>query len=386
MSEILPLISAVAAMFFFWGVDMIIKGWNDKSNYTCTLFGAITLFWFLCIMKDIVCILLDLGYVEMQFSIVLDIFSIPLTSLYVFEIVKPGWGTRKRYLKILLPWFIVTLAYGVFFFLLPAATPWIFYLVIAASVAYIIFMLRFVYINQRRYQHLIENNLSFDENINIRWINVMKYAFFWDCITFFLTVFFDTAAMNAIYYISIAFSWWILHYFTCRQKKIPLDEENILDEENLGESPFLEEDSGNNPDAHTERMNEIGERIERIMERNNLYLQPNLTLPDLASAIGSNKTYVYQYLKQMRNTSFSDYINSLRLERKAIPLMKESVENAIGKGIHELTVNEIAFQSGFQSLSTFRRAFQKFMGCNATSYLKDLRKQVKSGKNHQAKP
>lgn len=386
MSEILPLISAVASLFFFWGVDMIIKGWNDKSNYTCTLFGAITLFWFLCILKDIGCIILDLGYLEMQFSIVLDIFSIPLTSLYVFEIVKPGWGTRRRYLKILLPWVSATLVYGVCFFIFPTATPWIFYLAITASVAYIIFILRFVDVNQKRYQHLIENNLSFDENINIRWINVMKYTFFWDCIAFFLTVFFDTTIMNAIYYLSIAFSWWILHFFTCRQKKIPLDEKNILDEENLDIPLFHEEGCENNQDTHTERMNEIGERIERVMEKKRLYLQPNLTLPDLASAIGSNKTYVYLYLKQMRNTSFSNYINSLRLEKKAIPLMKESVNNSIGKGVRELTVNEIAFESGFQSLSTFRRAFQKLMGCNATSYLKDLRKQAKLGESNQAKP
>lgn len=377
MNEILPFIAAVAALFFFWGIDLAFRCRNKNSHRACQLLCIITLFWFLCIVKDILGVLLNFNDSLEQLSVSIDILTIPLTSFYVFEITCPGWGNRKRYFQVLAPWIILVGFYMISFHFFAAATDFLFYLLTGTAIGYVLFMLRFVYIHKKRYQQLIENNLSFDENISIRWIDIVKYAFLWDCIIFFLCTVFPLPWTNIIYYTSISISWWILYHFTCRQEKIPIDEENLLDENKL-ETMEPEESIPDSQESspHSERLNEIGERMDRIMEKEKLYLQPNLTLPDLASAIASNKTYVYQYLKQSRNLSFSDYINSLRIERKAIPLMRLSVEKSFQKGIPELSVNEIAFESGFQSLSTFRRAFLKVTGCNASVYIKNLRKQA----------
>lgn len=111
----------------------------------------------------------------------------------------------------------------------------------------------------------------------------------------------------------------------------------------------------------------VGKKIESLMREKKAYLKPDLTLDELSSTIGSNKTYVYRYLKQEKHASFSDYINQLRIEKKALPLLKENPGNSA------LTIQDIAFLSGFQSISTFRRAFLKHTGMTASSFINRLK-------------
>ena len=59
------------------------------------------------------------------------------------------------------------------------------------------------------------------------------------------------------------------------------------------------------------------------MDEQRLYLNKNLTLADLAQALNTNRTYVSQYLSQVRGQTFYDYINQLRIQQVSIPLLKE---------------------------------------------------------------
>jgi len=63
------------------------------------------------------------------------------------------------------------------------------------------------------------------------------------------------------------------------------------------------------------------------------------------------------------NTTFYDYINSLRIEEQSLTLMREHPD---------YTLERIATESGFQSLSTFRRAFLKEKGVTPSEYRKKL--------------
>ena len=58
-------------------------------------------------------------------------------------------------------------------------------------------------------------------------------------------------------------------------------------------------------------------------------------------------------------TPFYDYINAMRINKKSVPLMQEHPE---------YTLDYVAQQSGFNSLSTFRRAFRKYTGTTPGCY------------------
>ena len=96
------------------------------------------------------------------------------------------------------------------------------------------------------------------------------------------------------------------------------------------------------------------------MDEQQLYLNSNLTLQDLAQALNTNRTYMSNYLSQVRGQSFYDFINQLRIERVSLPMMREHPEYKL---------EHVAKESGFASISTFRRAFIKLTGQTPSLYV-----------------
>lgn len=95
------------------------------------------------------------------------------------------------------------------------------------------------------------------------------------------------------------------------------------------------------------------EDLRKAMDEKELYLDPNLTLQLLAIAIGTNRTYLSRYLSEVKGTNFYDYINQQRIFQKSIPLLADE---------NKYTLDYVALKSGFNSLSTFQRAFRKYKG------------------------
>ena len=77
-----------------------------------------------------------------------------------------------------------------------------------------------------------------------------------------------------------------------------------------------------------------------------------------AFLIGVATTFFTIFALRMKMT-FYNYINKLRIERAAIPLMREHPE---------YKYEYIASESGFSSISTFRRAFVKVTGRTPSQY------------------
>jgi YesN/AraC family two-component response regulator len=99
--------------------------------------------------------------------------------------------------------------------------------------------------------------------------------------------------------------------------------------------------------------NGLRQRIEKLMHDEQLYLQPNLKISDLAQQLGSNRNYIYNAINVEMGLSFSDYVNGMRVEH-AQQLMRQQPD---------LLLSEVAVNSGFSSTVSFYRAFKKFAGC-----------------------
>ena len=76
--------------------------------------------------------------------------------------------------------------------------------------------------------------------------------------------------------------------------------------------PETETNTTNNINAYQE----ISDLLREHCEQKQLYLQHNLTLQQLATAIGTNRTYLSAYFNE-RNESYNSYINRLRVEHFA---------------------------------------------------------------------
>lgn len=87
-----------------------------------------------------------------------------------------------------------------------------------------------------------------------------------------------------------------------------------------------------------------------LVSEEELYLDPKLSIGDVASRLGSNYTYLSSAINSHWGSGFVDYLNTLRIKR-ACDLMLEP-EN------FTLSFDQIAERCGFQSTRTFYRQFK----------------------------
>lgn len=104
----------------------------------------------------------------------------------------------------------------------------------------------------------------------------------------------------------------------------------------------------------------IVEKLIQLMDRDRLYLQPELNLHELAQHLQINAALLSSTINQVFTQNFNDYINTLRIE-EFIRLFKED------KNKH-FTMLSIAFDSGFNSKATFNRAFKKLKKMSPKEY------------------
>ena len=98
-----------------------------------------------------------------------------------------------------------------------------------------------------------------------------------------------------------------------------------------------------------------------------LYLQHDLTVFQLAQAVGINRLYLSHYFSRQGMT-YNAYINDLRINH-FISLYREA--NAAGQSI---TAQELARDSGYRSYSTFSLAFKQRMGQSVTAWMRETAK------------
>ena len=103
--------------------------------------------------------------------------------------------------------------------------------------------------------------------------------------------------------------------------------------------------------------------LKRHCEEPQLYLQYDITISQLATLIGINRTYLSKYFAS-QGITYNAYINRLRIQH-FVNLYQEAVAN------HQpVTAQQLAYQSGFRSYNTFSVAFKKELGMTATEWMR----------------
>lgn len=113
-----------------------------------------------------------------------------------------------------------------------------------------------------------------------------------------------------------------------------------------------------------EKSNEIRNSLIRYMTEEKPFLNPELKQADVAAVLNFSVHEISQVLNTQIQLNFSDFINSYRIEE-----VKERI--ASGK-YTRYTVSAIAEQCGFNSKTTFYRAFKKSMGVSPSEYFKEV--------------
>jgi len=104
------------------------------------------------------------------------------------------------------------------------------------------------------------------------------------------------------------------------------------------------------------------QKMSALMEKDQVYLNNELSLQELATLLKVPKHYLTQVLNVRMKQGYHNYINSLRVEH-ACQLMRSANNGSL---------QEIAMNSGFNSTVTFNRAFKTFKQMSPSEYVAGL--------------
>lgn len=113
------------------------------------------------------------------------------------------------------------------------------------------------------------------------------------------------------------------------------------------------------------RSKELFERLNVLMNEEEIFRNPLLTREDVIERLDTNSTYLTQAIKDNAEMNYSQYINSFRV---AAALKSLSALNKT-----EIPIKTIAEEAGFNSLTTFYKVFQQAVGISPSAYRKSLK-------------
>ena len=333
------LIGVSTAFFAIFAIHILF--FRKKRTRFQTVLGWIMAIWAVWNLKDVIITFPGMYRDEvLDWIMMIDGWSALTYTVFVFDVVMPGWVTLRKLFYLSLPFVIFTLLYII------EPAQWVIY-------AYAVFLWCFAwaivgigYVKMKHQLSYVRKNYSNIDDIDVSWLKPVFFFAIASQLSWLFASLYATVTTDIIYYVLTILLWLMVLRYSWNFCPVAVEQEQ--------EQP---------QNIHRNPSSAIVEGVlERIVEEQQLYLVKNLTLTDLAEAMGTNRTYVSNYLSQVRGQTFYDYINQIRIEKKSVPLLREHPE---------YTLDYVANESGFASISTFRRAFLKLTGKTPRQFITD---------------
>ncbi|MDL2240886.1 helix-turn-helix transcriptional regulator [Bacteroidales bacterium OttesenSCG-928-K22] len=101
-------------------------------------------------------------------------------------------------------------------------------------------------------------------------------------------------------------------------------------------------------------------KLEQLMQEKMLFLNPDISREEIAKELNTNDFYLRAAIKAATELSFGAYIHRLQLEY--------AKDLLVSNNSNSRAVKDIAYSSGFNSLTTFNRLFKEVYGLSAGEF------------------
>jgi AraC-like DNA-binding protein len=212
-----------------------------------------------------------------------------------------------------------------------------------------------------RHERQLKNNLSNIDLVRLRWVKFMLYGYMLLIMIpvtkilsdYFLWFEFENADIAATLY--VAFWIFAISYFWMQEPVVFSRVPDLAQEARYSSSALTEEKSL-----------DLLTRLQNIMKEKKPFLNPSLTLSDLAMQLSARPHYLSQVINERLGLCFFDFVNQYRVEE-----FKRLFHN---KSMQSFTILAIAFETGFNNKVSFNKAFKKFTGLTPSGYLNKISK------------
>lgn len=334
---------------------------------------------------------------EEQYASSIDLLTLPMYAIVLVEACRPLWMNWSRAFCFYIPFVVLMVAFWVH------PVPLAYYAMHFAAILCAVLIALWALRELPRFERALKEEYSYAEYINLHWLRGVILLFF--CLLMLWV--YDSMASGVRYdniFLFNSLVMWIAACFCFYRQSVVINavksyfvepsEDNAETNLDAAENDLdkatahLEaaEADLNAPHAHTqpesvaETMVEpqpvaeqpvepepeelklqqeaaFAERMYLLFEKEHVYLNPRLRLSELAMVLGTNRTYLSQYFNQNCESTFYDFVNDYRIHHAK--LLLHSTDD---------TLETIAMNSGFNSLSTFRRAFVQREGMSPIEF------------------
>jgi AraC-like DNA-binding protein len=207
-----------------------------------------------------------------------------------------------------------------------------------------------------RYRAAIKNTMSTVERFNLSWLAAVLFGFLghWTLDTAYYTALHisrrPSVILLAVSMLMLLIFAQILVTRSLRQPMAPAGLEARPKYQGSGLTEFLTREYLSN--------------LHRVMDEQKPYLDPLLTLPQLARRAHIPPRYLSQILNESLGQNFFDFINWHRIEESKRLLREGSKAGS--------TVLQVLLEAGFNSKSAFNSAFKRHTGMTPTSFIRTL--------------
>lgn len=334
---------------------------------------------------------------EEQYASSIDLLTLPMYAIVLVEACRPLWMNWSRAFCFYIPFVVLMVAFWVH------PVPLAYYAMHFAAILCAVFILLWALRELPRFERALKEEYSYAEYINLHWLRGVILLFF--CLLMLWV--YDSMASGVRYdniFLFNSLVMWIAACFCFYRQSVVINavksyfvepsEDNAETNLDAAEADLdkatahLEaaEADQNAPHVHTQPENvaetvvepqpvaeqpvepepeelklqqeaAFAERMYLLFEKEHVYLNPRLRLSELATLLGTNRTYLSQYFNQNCESTFYDFVNDYRIHHAK--LLLHSTDD---------TLETIAMNSGFNSLSTFRRAFVQREGMSPIEF------------------
>lgn len=334
---------------------------------------------------------------EEQYASSIDLLTLPMYAIVLVEACRPLWMNWSRAFCFYIPFVVLMVAFWVH------PVPLAYHAMHFAAILCAVFILLWALRELPRFERALKEEYSYAEYINLHWLRGVILLFF--CLLMLWV--YDSMASGVRYdniFLFNSLVMWIAACFCFYRQSVVINavksyfvepsednaETNLDAAENDLDKAMVHLEAAetdlNAPHAHTQPESvaetvaepqpvaeqpvepepeelklqqeaAFAERMYLLFEKEHVYLNPRLRLSELAMLLGTNRTYLSQYFNQNCESTFYDFVNDYRIHHAK--LLLHSTDD---------TLETIAMNSGFNSLSTFRRAFVQREGMSPIEF------------------
>lgn len=334
---------------------------------------------------------------EEQYASSIDLLTLPMYAIVLVEACRPLWMNWSRAFCFYIPFVVLMVAFWAH------PVPLAYHAMHFAAILCAVFILLWALRELPRFERALKEEYSYAEYINLHWLRGVILLFF--CLLMLWV--YDSMASGVRYdniFLFNSLVMWIAACFCFYRQSVVINavksyfvepsednaETNLDAAENDLDKAMAHLEAAeadlNAPHAHTQPESvaetvaepqpvaeqpvepepeelklqqeaAFAERMYLLFEKEHVYLNPRLRLSELAMLLGTNRTYLSQYFNQNCESTFYDFVNDYRIHHAK--LLLHSTDD---------TLETIAMNSGFNSLSTFRRAFVQREGMSPIEF------------------